>query len=102
MTFISEGGGRTVTNGMVYDVRKVYQVVANVVLDEVHSMYGSGEVHKTSRVVTEQRIYHIVAKTEELARALYHKNWGSEFQRHTLISISPLFTIDGEIRTGYA
>jgi hypothetical protein len=101
MTFIAEGGGRTVTNGSVYDARKVYQVVANVVLDEVRSVYGTGEVEKTVKQVTEQRVYHFIAANEALARVLYDEKFASPSWRHTLISITPLFCIDGEINWGH-
>lgn len=97
MTFISEGGGRTVRNCTVYDRRKVYEVTTSVVLDCVKCEYN--EVVKTGQTVVEQVVYHVIAHSEELARALYYKRWGSEFQRHTLISIEPLFVIDGEINT---
>ncbi len=95
MTFIAEGGGRTVTNCSVYDRRKVYEIVASAVLDVVRSEWN--EVHKTGDTVTEHIVYHIVATSEEFARALYQANWGSKFQRHTLLSIKPLFVLDGEI-----
>jgi len=44
--------------------------------------------------------YHVIADSEELARALCTKRWGSEFLRHTLKSIKLLFVIDGEISIG--
>lgn len=98
MTFINPAEpGRTMHNGSVYGARKVYEVITSAVLDVVQSVYGTGEVEKTGQRVTEQRTYHIIADSEELARALYFKRWGSEFQRHTLISIKPLFVIDAEI-----
>jgi hypothetical protein len=95
MTYIAEGGGRTVTNCTVYDRRKVYEVVTSAVVDVVRCEMN--EVVKTGQTVTEQIVYHIIAESEAFALALYKKQWGSEFQRHTLISIKPLFVIDGEI-----
>lgn len=99
MTFIAEGGGRTVTNGSVYGQRKVYEVTTSAVLNVCRCEYN--EVVKTGEQVTEQIVYHVLADSEELATALYQKNWGSQYQRHTLISIKPLFVIDGEISTGH-
>jgi hypothetical protein len=99
MTFIDMSGNRTVTGCSPYDFRKVYAVTASVVLDVCRSEWN--EVVKTGEQVTETRVYHIVAETPELALALYKKNRGSEFQRHTLISIEPLFCLDGEITTGH-
>jgi hypothetical protein len=96
MTFIAEGGGRTVTNCSTFDRQKVYEVVASVVLDVCRSEFN--EVHKTGETVTEEITYHVMAESEELAHALYQKRWGSKFQRHTLISIKPLFVLDGEIK----
>lgn len=101
MTFIAQGGSRTVTNGTVYDRRKVYEIVASATLDEVQSVWGTGEVERTGRKVTEDRTYHIVAVDEDLARALFEKHWGGEFQGHTLVSIRSLFVLDGEITTGH-
>lgn len=99
MTFIADGGGRTVTNCLVYDQRKVYEIVTSAVLNVCASEPG-GEVNRTGETVTKQIVYHIVATSEEFARALYQQKWGSEFQRHTLISIKVLFVLDGEIRWG--
>lgn len=103
MTFFADGGilpnTRTVTNGSSYDRRKVYEIITSAVLDVVRSEWN--EVVKTGETITEQITYHILAESEELARALYHRKWGSEFQRHTLISIKPLFVIDGEISYGH-
>ncbi len=96
MTLIAEGGARTLTNGTVYDRRKVYEITAIVVADVCRSNLG-GEVERTGQTVTEPRVYHVLAKNDACARALYETNWGSEFQRHTLIAIKPLFVIDGEI-----
>jgi hypothetical protein len=98
MTFIAEGGGRTVTNCMVHDRRKVYEITTSVVLDVCKSEFN--EVVKTGETVVEQRVYHIIAVSEEFARALYQARWGSKFQRHTLISIKPLFVIDAEVSHG--
>jgi hypothetical protein len=95
MTLIAEDGKRTVTNCSVYDRRKVYEVVTSAVLDVCRSEYN--EVVKTGELVTEQIVYHIVAVNEDCARAFYKTRWGSEFQRHTLVSLKPLFVIDGEI-----
>lgn len=100
MTFIAEGGGRTVHNCFVHDMRKVYEVVSLVVQDVCYS--ECNEVHKTGEQVTNQIIYHIIAESEALARALYQQQWGSEFQRHTLVSIRPLFCIDAEISAGHS
>ncbi len=93
MTFI---GGRTVTNCTVYEI------VTSSVLDVTRSVYGTGEVEKTRKQVTEALTFHVIANSEDLARALFKTSWGSEFQRHTLQSIKPLFVIDGEINTGYS
>jgi hypothetical protein len=95
MTFIAEGGGRTVTNCMVHGRRKVYEITSIVVQDVCYS--EANEVHKTGQQVTNKIVYHIIAESEELARALYQKQWGSEFQRHTLLNVMPLFCIDAEI-----
>lgn len=94
MTFIAEGG-RTVTNGTVIDKRKVYEITTMAVLDVVKSEWN--EVVKTGQQVTEKRIYHVIAESEELARAFYERRWGSPFQRHTLLGVALLFVIDGEI-----
>jgi hypothetical protein len=99
MTFIAEGGGRTVDNCFVHDRRKVYEVVASRVLDVCKS--ECNEVVKTGEQVTDQIVYHLIAESEELARALYERHYGSKFQRHTLISIKPLFVIDGEVSHGH-
>ncbi len=98
MTFIAEGGGRTINNGSVFERRKVYEITASVVLD-VGRSNGYGEVEKTGEQVTEQYVYHVLAESEDLARALYQTRWGSEFQRHTFIGIKTLFVIDAEIQT---
>lgn len=98
MTFIAPDGGRTVTNGTVHDKRKVYEIIADAVLDEVKSVYGSGEVERTGRKVGEQRVYHVIAKSEDLARTVYEQDYANAFRApHTLVSITPLFVIDGEI-----
>jgi hypothetical protein len=112
VTFIAEGsagpngeGGRTVTNGTVYDRRKVYEITTSAELAEAQSEYGTGEVNRTGRFVTEQRVYHVIADSRAMAEALYVKHWGgphsSIFGGHTLVSIKPLFVIDGEITTGH-
>ena len=97
MTFIAEDGRRTVTYGTVYGRRKVYEMTSIAVLDEVQSVWGTGEVQKTGRTVTENIVYHVVADSEDMARAFFKQRWGTEFQRHTLISVKVLFCIDGEI-----
>jgi len=100
MTFIAEDGGRTVNGGTIYDKRKVYEVTYIAVLDEVQSVWGTGEVERTGNTVIKDMTYHVIADSEELARALCTKRWGSEFLRHTLKSIKLLFVIDGEISIG--
>ena len=95
MTFIAEDGHRTVTNCSVYDRRKVYEITTSAVLDVCKSEFN--EVVKTGETVIEKIVYHVLAESEELARAFYEKRWGSKFQRHTLIGIKVLFVIDGEI-----
>lgn len=97
MTFIAEGGGRTVTNCTVSDARKVYAVTASVVLSVCRSEFN--EVVLTGETVTEDRTYHVIAKSEALARLAYFERWGSEFQRHSLKSVEVLFVIDEEIST---
>lgn len=99
MTFIAEGGGRTVTNCSAYDRRKVYEITTSVVLDVCRSEWN--EVVRTGETVTEQIVYHVIAQDEDLARALFKRKWGSEFQRTTMISIKPLFVIDAEITAGH-
>lgn len=101
MTFIAEDGVRTVTNGTVYDRRKLYEIKAGAILDEVQSVWGTGEVEKTGATVNEKRVYHVIATSEDLAVALFKQNWGSPFQRHTLLSVRVLFVIDAEIETGH-
>lgn len=105
VTFIAAGsagpngeGGRTVTNCTVYDRRKVYEVTTSAVLDVCQSNMG-GEVERTGETVTNTIVYHIIATSEDLARALFKDRWGSKFQRHTLINIKLLFCIDEEIVT---
>ncbi len=98
MTFIAEGGTRTVTNCTVYDRRKVYEITTSVVLDVVQSQYGTGEVERTGQTVVEDRIYHVIADSEEMARALYQARWGSPLQRHMLLGVKVLFVIDAEIK----
>lgn len=100
MAFIAEGGGRTVHNCTVYDARKLYEYTASVVLDVCQSNMG-GEVEKTGATVVETRVYHVIATSEDLARALIKEKWGSKSQRHTLIGIKVLFTIDSEISYGH-
>lgn len=95
MTFIAKDGGRTVTNCSVYDRRKVYEIVTSVVLDVCRSEWN--EVVRTGEQVTEQVVYHVIAQDEDLAKALFKRKWGSEFQRTTMLSIKPLFVIDAEI-----
>lgn len=95
MTFIAEGGSRTVTDGSVFNRRKVYEIVTSAVLNVCKCEYN--EVVNTGETVVEEIIYHVIATSEDLARALFKSLWGSEFQRHTLISIKPLFVIDGEL-----
>lgn len=97
MTFIAEGGGRTVTNCTVHDRRKVYELTTSAVLDECYS--AMNEVHKTGRTVTETIVYHVIATSEDLARALFKQRWGGGFQRYTLLDVKPLFVIDEEIST---
>jgi hypothetical protein len=97
MTFIAPDGARTVTNGSTYDARKVYEITASVVLDVIYS--ENNEVHRTGETKTEVRTYHVVATSEPLALALYYNRWGSAFQRHTLMTVTPLFVIDEEIST---
>lgn len=99
MTFIAEGGGRTVTNGTVYDKRKVFEIVAEATLDEVQSVPFTGEVERTGRKITETRTYHMVAVDETLAGTLFAKNYSGE--RYRVISVKALFCIDGEITTGH-
>jgi hypothetical protein len=41
--------------------------------------------------------YHVIAESNELARAFYERRWGSPYQRHTLLGVALLFVIDGEI-----
>lgn len=98
MTFIAAEGGRTVTNCTVYDRRKVYEMTASAILDEVYS--AANEVHKTGRTVTQDIVYHVIAHSEDLARAQFNARWGSVYQRHTLTSVKVLFCIDAEITTG--
>lgn len=105
MTFIAPGsanadgeGGRIVTNCTVFDRRKVYEIVTHAVLDEVQSVHGTGEVERTGRTVGEQRVYHVIATSKALARAMYETEWRDRFRApHTLISITALFVIDAEI-----
>lgn len=94
------GGGRTVTNGTVHDARKVYEIVASVVLDE-YAPHPGGEMERTGVTVTEDRTYHVIARSEPLAMALYDNRWGNKFHRHTFKSIKLLFVIDEEITTGH-
>lgn len=98
MTFIAESGGRTVTNGTVYGRRKVYELTTSAVLDVMQSNMG-GEVEKTGQTVIETIVYHVIATSEDMARALYKERWGGEFQRYTLIGVKVLFCIDEEIKT---
>lgn len=100
MAFISEGGGRTVHNCMVHDARKVYELTTSAVLDVCQSNMG-GEVEKTGSTTVMTRVYHIIATSEDMARALFKEKWGSKFQRHTLTNIRVLFCIDGEISYGH-
>lgn len=100
MTYIDESGGRTVNNSTVYDKRKVYEITADAVLD-VGQSNGYGEVERTGERVTKRHTYHIIAVSEELARALYETKWGSPYHRRTFISMKPLFVIDGEISYGH-
>jgi len=97
MTFIAEGGGRTVTNCGVYERRKVYEIKTVATLDEVASVYGTGEVEKTGNLVTQEIVYHVIADSDDMAIAFYKRRWGGEFQRHMLVSVKVLFCIDGEI-----
>ena len=99
MSFIAEGGGRTVYNSSVYDARKVYEIVARMNLPEVQSVWGSGEVERTGRIVTEDRTYHVIATDETLAGTLFAKNHIST--DYSLVSVKPLLVIDGEITTGH-
>lgn len=100
MAFIAEGGGRTVHNCLVYDARKVYELTTSAVLD-VYEQHPGGEMNKTGGTVVEPRVYHIIATSEDLARALFKEKWGSKFQRHMLANIRVLFCIDGEISYGH-
>jgi hypothetical protein len=111
MTYITPGsagpdgeGGRTVTNCTVYDRRKVYEITTSADLAECQSDYGTGEVNRTGRFVTETRVYHVVADSLIMAEAFFNKEWGGPrspvFGGHTLINIKPLFVIDGEIAIG--
>lgn len=99
MTHISPDGARTVTNGTVYDKRKVFEIEAVAVLDEVQSVYGTGEVERTGRKITETRTYHIIATDETLAGTLFAKQYSSD--RYRVTGVKALFVIDGEITTGY-
>lgn len=98
MTLIAADGARTVTNCSVYDRRKVYEFTSSVILDVCKSEFN--EVVKTGAKVTEQIVYHVIAESEELARELYQRNWGSEFQHHTLLGVKVLFVVDGEVEVG--
>lgn len=97
--FDPEQPGRTVHNGSTYDERKVYEVTASALLDEVQSVYGTGEVEKTGRKINEVRVYHLIAKNEALARALFAQHYSAE--RYLVRTVRALFTIDGEISTGH-
>lgn len=99
MSLIDVTGNRTLHNGSVYGMRKVYEIVTDALLDEVHSVAGTGEVEKTGRQVTERRIYHVIAKSEDMARALFAEQHSSYFGRFPLVSIKSLCVIDGEITT---
>lgn len=98
----SKQPGRTVHNCTVYDARKVYALTVSMRLDVVQSVYGTGEVEKTGEKVTEVRVYHVLAKSEAMARALFAEKWGnSTLSPAVLVSVDTLFTIDGEISHGH-
>lgn len=101
MSHIAESGGRTVHNCMVYDARKVYEATLRTTRPVMQSEYGTGEVNPTGEWVTEDLVYHIVATSEALARALVAEKWGGMFHKATLTGIKVLFTLDGEINYGH-
>lgn len=102
MSHIAEGGGRTVYNCTVYDARKLYEVTLHMDLPEVQSVYGTGEVERTGRIVTEDRVYHIVATSDAMARALVTEKWcGPHSPRAVILTLRVLFVIDGEISYGH-
>lgn len=98
--FDPENPGRTLHNGSVFDTRQVFEVTSSALLDEVQSVFGTGEVERTGRKVQETRVYHVIALTEPLARALFEDRYG-RYGRHTVLTVRALFTIDGEITAGH-
>lgn len=100
MTFIAEGGARTVTNCSVHGRRKVYEITCSVMLD-VYAPHPGGEMEKTGQTVTETIVYHFIATSESLARVLFNDRWSGGFSRHTLVDVRVLFCIDEEISTGH-
>lgn len=78
-----------------FEARKVYEIMANIKVRDVRSVYGTGEVETVGHHM-EVRSFHVIAKTEAAARLAWWDRYKTDGE-NKIISCEAIASIDAEV-----